>query len=146
MSRPTARRRDRHGRGVRGPLAPPHVPLVESPSHRFDGMVLDAVEHVEHRWRRELAGVEFAVEEVPAPDERRTVTEEIESAGVALARLMPAENGAPPRIVVYRRPLELRAHDREDLEDLIHDIVVEQIASYLGLDPGVVDPGFDGDG
>jgi predicted Zn-dependent protease with MMP-like domain len=117
--------------------------LVESPSHRFDGMVLDAIEHVEPRWRHQLAAVEFAVEDVPAAAERRSVAEEIVSAGVPLARLLPAEHGEPPRIVVYRRPLELRARDREDLEDLVHDIVVEQIAHFLGLDPGVVDPGWD---
>lgn len=145
MNRPPQRRRDRHGRGARGPLAPPHVPLVESPSHRFDGMVLDAIEHVEPRWRDELAGVEFAVEDVPGPAEHRSVAEEIESAGVPLARLLRGEAGRPPRIVVYRRPLELRARDREDLEDLIHDIVVEQIAHFLGLDPGVVDPGWEDD-
>ena len=138
------RRRDRHGRGLRGPLAPPHVPLVESPSHRFDGMVLDAVEHVENRWRRELAGVEFAVEDVPSPPGRE-VSDEIQSAGVPLARLLPAGAGRPARIVVFRRPLELRAHDRDDLEDLLHDIVVEQVASFLGLDPSVVDPGWDED-
>lgn len=119
------------------------MPLVESPTHRFDGLVLDAVEHVEGRWHQQLAEVEFAVEEVPADAESRPIAEEIESAGVPLARLLPAANGSPPRIVVYRRPVELRAHDREDLEDLIHDIVVEQISRYLGLDPSVVDPGWD---
>lgn len=143
--RPHSGRRDRHGRGLRGPLAPPHVPLVESPSHRFDGMVLDAVEHVEHRWHSQLAGVEFAVEEVPSPPGAREVSDEIQSAGVPLARLLPAAAGRPARIVVFRRPLELRARDREDLEDLLHDIVVEQVASYLGLDPAVVDPGWEDD-
>ncbi len=108
-------------------------------------MVLDAIEHVEPRWHDQLAAVEFAVEDVPAPQESRTVSDEIESAGVPLARILPAERGQPPRIVVYRRPLELRARDREDLEDLIHDIVVEQIAHFLGLEPGVVDPGWDPD-
>jgi predicted Zn-dependent protease with MMP-like domain len=48
-------------------------------------------------------------------------------------------------IVLYRKPIELRARGVEDLEDLVHDIVVHVIANYLGLDPGVVDPGFDGE-
>jgi predicted Zn-dependent protease with MMP-like domain len=134
-------RRDRRGRGARGPLAPAHVPLVQSPGQRFDTVVLDAVEHVEQRWRRELRGVDFAVEDVPAVDERSGFDDEIESAGVPLARLLPATGGRPARIVIYRRPLELRAADEEDLEDLVHDIVVEEVAHFLGLDPEVVDPG-----
>jgi predicted Zn-dependent protease with MMP-like domain len=47
--------------------------------------------------------------------------------------------------VIYRRPLELRALDRDDLEDLVHDIVVEEVARFLGLDPETVDPGFGGE-
>ena len=139
------RRRDRHGRGPRGPLAPAHVPIAESGSRRFDGIVLDAVEHVETRWREQLKGVDFAVEDVPPMEPGLAVDDEIESAGVPLARLLPGAGTHPPRIVLYRRPLELRAVDRDDLEDLVHDIVVEEVAQFLGLAPETVDPGYGGE-
>jgi predicted Zn-dependent protease with MMP-like domain len=42
--------------------------------------------------------------------------------------------------VVYRRPLEARASDRADLGELIHEVVVDQVAQLLGLDPDVIDP------
>jgi predicted Zn-dependent protease with MMP-like domain len=138
------RRRDRRGRGPRGPLAPRQVPISESPAQRFDNIVLDAVEHVEVRWREQLRELDFAVEEVPPP-EIGQVEDEIASAGVPLARLLPAAGGQPARVVVYRRPLELRAVDRDDLEDLVHDIVVEEVAHFLGLDPETVDPGYGGE-
>ena len=145
-SRRPGRHRDRRGRGARGPLAPAHVPLVESPSQRFDNIVLDAVEHVERRWRDQLKMVDFAVEEVPTVDVGLVLDDEIEAAGVPLARLYPAGADHPARIVLYRRPLELRAMDREDLEDLVHDIVVDEVARFLGLAPEVVDPdGFQED-
>jgi len=145
MSRVPRRRRDRRGRGARGPLAPARVPLVVSPGQRFDDLVLDAVEHVEERWRDQLKGVDFAVEDVPPLDGVGPIDDQIESAGVPLARLLPGGRGSPPRIVLYRRPLELRAMDREDLEDLVHDVVVEEVAHFLGLDPETVDPGYGGD-
>jgi len=137
------RRRDRRGRGARGPLAPAHVPLVDSPTERFDGIVLDAVEHVEARWHDRLAALDFAVEEVPpvqGADPHGDWEDEISSAGVPLARLLGAGPGRRAWIVIYRRPLELRALDREDLEDLVHDIVVEEVAHFLGMDPAEVDP------
>jgi hypothetical protein len=28
-----------------------------------------------------------------------------------------------------------------DLADLVHDVLVEQVANYLGLDPGVIEGG-----
>ena len=41
--------------------------------------------------------------------------------------------------MVYRRPLEVRARDGADLADLVHEVLVEQVAAYLNLDPDVVD-------
>jgi predicted Zn-dependent protease with MMP-like domain len=130
-------RRDRHGRGLRGRLVPASVPLARTRAEVFDDLVLDTVESLERRYARELAGVEFAVEEVP-PDLNVYDTDVLEDGEVPLARLLPGRPGrtnTPPRIVLYRRPLEFRAVDRDDLADLVHDVIVEQVANLLGIDP-----------
>jgi Zincin-like metallopeptidase len=155
VARP-AGRRDRRGRGLRGRLVPPEVPLSRSRAQQFDDLVLDVVEHLEGRWAAKLESVEFAVEDVPAvpdgpPESVVYGTDVVEDGAVPLARLLPAGTGGsdaggrptPPRIVVYRRPLEVRAVDRTDLADLVHDVVVEQVANLLGLDPDDVDPPAD---
>jgi predicted Zn-dependent protease with MMP-like domain len=41
--------------------------------------------------------------------------------------------------VLYRRPLEFRAVDRDDLADLVHNVVIEQVANLLGVDPDDLD-------
>jgi predicted Zn-dependent protease with MMP-like domain len=138
-------RRDRHGRGARGPLAPRGVPISASAADRFDRIASEAVEHVEHRWRAELANVEFAVDLVPSADldtSSRAMDGAIESGGVLLAAIVPPRGPEKAHIVLYRKPIELRARDLDDLEDLVHDIVVHVIANFLGLDPETVDPGF----
>ena len=130
-------RRDRHGRGLRGRLVPASVPLARTRAEIFDDLVLDTVESLERGYSRELAGVEFAVEEVP-PDLNVYDTDVLEDGEVPLARLLPGRPGevdVPARIVLYRRPLEFRAMDRDDLADLVHDVIVEQVANLLGLDP-----------
>lgn len=140
------RRRDRHGRGLRGPLVPAGVPLARTRSEQFDDLVLDAVEHLEGRWGSELAAVEFAVDEVPGLGPEAEPGEELAGEdGVPLARLVAGDGRTPSRIVVYRRPVEARAPDRGELADLVHDVIVEQVARLLGLDPEVVDPPYDGD-
>jgi predicted Zn-dependent protease with MMP-like domain len=136
-------RRDRHGRGPRGGLAPTGVPIAATPADRFDRLASHAIEHVERRWREQLADVEFAVDLVPPADLGEPAEGSIESGGVLLAQIIPAVGRQKAHIVLYRKPLELRARDSEDLEDLLHDIVVHVIANFLGLDPGVVDPGFE---
>ncbi|MEV0591232.1 metallopeptidase family protein [Nonomuraea cavernae] len=136
------RRRDRHGRGLRGPLAPSHVPLARSRSERFDDLVLDAVDRLRPQWGRQLSVVEFAVEEVPPLSELgdgpRIGTEPI-----PFGRAAAATGAEPASVVIYRRPLEARARDRETLGALVHDTVVEQVAALLGLSPETVDPGYD---
>jgi predicted Zn-dependent protease with MMP-like domain len=140
-SRP--RRRDRHGRGLRGRLVPPGVPLYRSRSQQFDDIVLEAVARLEPRWETELSDVEFAVQEVPDCD---IADEE----GVPLARIVrgspdssdPASPATGPRIVLFRRPLLARAEDEDELSELVFDVVVEEFAEILGVDPEIIDPGY----
>jgi predicted Zn-dependent protease with MMP-like domain len=139
------RRRDRRGRGLRGRLVPPGVPLYRTRAQQFDDMVLDAVARLEPRWETELAGVEFAVQEVPDADELAD-----DSGPLPLARVVPglpdpqnsAHPATPSRIVVYRRPLMARAEGDDELSELIFEVVVEEFAQVLGLDPETIDPGY----
>ncbi len=56
----------------------------------------------------------------------------------------PARPATPARIIVYRRPLMARAENDGELSDLVFDVVVEEFAGFLGLDPDSVDPGYRG--
>ena len=107
----------------------------------FADLVLDAVERLERRWRKELAAVEFAVEQVPpAP-----AAAQVHGRRVALARVHPGGAGRPARVVLYRRPIENRAKAPAELAALVHDVVVESVADLLGLTPEQVDPLYDRD-
>jgi predicted Zn-dependent protease with MMP-like domain len=144
------RRRDRHGRGLRGPLAPAGSPLYRSRSERFDDLVLAAVAQLEPRWEAELAGVEFAVEEVPSDDLPADNLAADEADPIPLARLDPPwpqtgdpdRPARPARIVLYRRPLLARADAEDELSDLVLDVVIEEFAKLLGIDPQAIDPGY----
>ena len=131
------RRRDRRGRGPRGPLLPAGVPAFRTRAERFDHLVLLAVARLEKRWAQQLDGTEFAVEDVPPSNPAPW-----EHGGVPLGRYFPADVGLSARIVVYRRPVETRAMDLADLEDLVRDVVVEQVAHLLARSPDEVDPEY----
>ena len=124
---------------MRGPLAPAEAPISRTRAERFDELVRDEAHRLEQRWSRQLAGVEFAVEEVPLVDPHA-----LEPDAVPLSRLVPAEDGRAPRIVVYRRPIEARGgEDERDRARLIRDVVVEEVAELLGLSPESIDPTYD---
>ena len=69
---------------------------------------------------------------------------------VPLSRLIPAgvdRRGAATRarLVLFRRPLELRAKDPEDLIDLLHEVLVARWPPIWGSDPDVIEPALPGD-
>ncbi len=109
--------------------------------------MIEALEPIEARWHSELTKLDVAVDDVP--DVRRTARPGhndavLHDGEIPLSRLVPAgvdRAGMPTRarVVIYRRPLEARAKDPADLADLVHDVLVEQIAAYLGIEPDVIE-------
>lgn len=133
------RRRDRHGRGLRGPLLAPTLPGWRSRAEQFDELVIAAAERLERRLPKQLAELEFAVEEVPPSDPSPW-----ERDAVALARYFPANPaaGLRDRIVVYRRPVLARCEGPEDLGGLVREILAEQVGAMLGRAPEEIDPDY----
>lgn len=134
------RRRDRHGRGQRGPLLPPSLPAWRTRAEQFDELVIAAARDLATRWPQ-VKEIQFAVEEVPpsdpAPWER----------SVVLGRGFTAEPraGLPARVIIYRRPVASRVVGSQAgpaaLAELVRQVVVEQVALMLGRRPEEIDPG-----
>ncbi len=95
----------------------------------------DEVRRLAQRWSKELAGVEFAVEDVPAVN------------GATQVPLGRVEPGPPTRIIIHRRPVEARGGtaDERELARLVRDVIIEEVADLLGLSPESIDPSYDGD-
>lgn len=138
------RRRDRRGRGLRGPAVLPltwpstehRPPRPRSRREVFDRIMLDVVTDIDERWSEHLGLVEYAVEDTPQ------LPDDWDSGRVPLSSLVRGSGTTPTRLVVFRRPLEHRAADRADLEAIILTVVVEQVAELLGIEPSAVDPRY----
>ena len=133
------RRRDRHGRGMRGPgVLPvdPGTPAGRTAGKRFDEIALGIVQEIDERWSARLGLIEYAVEDAPqVPDDWHPET-------VPLSSLVRGVRGEPTRIVLFRRPIEHRCETRTDLSALVLTVVVEQVAELLGIEPELVDPRY----
>lgn len=136
------RRRDRHGRGIRGPLAVRNSltgtvvqpPLPPSRQELFDGAVREAIERVTTRCPRALSGVWVGIEEVPYLETAWSGDH------VPLAAAVSPTPDARGRVVLYRRPLEHRAVSRTGLQILIFRTLVEQLSALTGLSADEIDP------
>ena len=117
--------------------------------------VLEAYEPIERRWQQRLTGLDIAVDEIPRiqprdPQNVQWPPEVVADGPIPLARLIPAGvdvrgEATRARIVLFRKPIERRAKDSVDLTDLLHEILVAQVATYLGVEPSVIDPSLDDD-
>jgi len=144
-------RRDRRGRGARGPrslpgpLSPDGVLVRPAPARAFDDVVRTAVERLRAHLPGELDAVQFGVEETPVlPDDWTGAvplgTHVSGALGGAVGRSASAGRGPAARVVVYRLPLAQRARGRTETAALVLDVLVEEVAELLGRDPEDVDP------
>lgn len=136
------RRRDRHGRGLRGPLALPNpftgapVPLPHRPrkAEFFTACVRAALARIGESCPQALVGIDIGVEDVP------TAAGPWSRDRVPLAAAMAPEPPRNGQIVLYRRPLEHRAHSRKGLRILVYRTIVEQLSALTGLSVNEIDP------
>ena len=112
-----------------------HLPGHRTRRERFDDLVADAGAALTERFPRRLAHLQVLVEEVPSADPAPW-----EEAEVVLGRAVPGTREHPPRVIVYRRPLETRCVTATELEMLVRQVLSEQIGSLLSIAPEDVDP------
>lgn len=100
-----------------------------SRSARFDEAVLDAVAAFEQRYATTLMELEVATEDVPPTDPSPW------EGRVVMGRLFPATGHTKARVVLYRRPIEAAAGSTAHIPLVIGEVVTEQLAAMLGIDP-----------
>lgn len=134
-------RRDRHGRGLRGPLSLPNEftdARIRGPQQSrgpdfFADCIRSSVARLQRCCPRALTGVDLGFEDIPPAVPGW-------SGRVPLAAATTAGPQAGARLVLYRRPLEHRAQGRRDLARLVHRTVVEQLSALTGIPTEEIDP------
>ncbi len=127
------RSRDRHGRGIRGPLALPHtwsarpVPLRRpSRSDFFTDCVTDAMAAIAAVNPTALDGILVGVEDVPQWSPTWSADR------VPMSAALEGTATSKAQVVLYERPLEHRASSRAQLRRLVYRTIVEQLSALTG--------------
>lgn len=119
-----------------GPLSPRADELLPTRRDEFDELVLSLVDRLVGRLGEQLSDVEFGTEDVPhVADEWREP--------VPLGSVLRATADSPARIVIFRRPIEVRVKTRVERVVLVHEQLIASVAELLGRDPAEFD-GLDG--
>jgi hypothetical protein len=119
--------RNRHGRGARGPVTGPHLPMLHNRIDLFELTVASTADYLKGLWPSDLADVRFEVAAAPAT---ALGDEEVER-----WRVDPATR----RIILFRVPIQRlsRLHRNDELHRrlLVESCVFRAGAELLGKDP-----------
>ncbi|QQY15134.1 metallopeptidase family protein [Cutibacterium avidum] len=137
-----SKRRNRHGRGPRGPVVLPRAHggridrIDPTNAEFFTACLAEAVRQVQGSCPGVLDNVVVGAEDVP------TMPDWTEGR-VPLSSAVDGTDDSPARVVIYRRPLELRTASRRGLAILVHRTLVEQLSALTGLPVEEIDPSID---
>ena len=144
-------RRDRHGRGIRGPLMPTKIPRYRRRPELFDAAVLEAYAPIQQQFTVELESLDIAVDTIPRMrlnmDWDSFPPEVVVDGPVPLGRIIQAGidiHGYPTRarIVIFRMPIEQRVQGAKERQELLTIVLTQLVAQYLGITPEDIDPHF----
>lgn len=129
---------DRHARYRHRPADPRRRPTdgyrADTPA-RFDRIVEQALQSLPRPILEHLQQVELLILDVPPAhtdggrDDARSLA--------AYQTPVGGQRGTQrrrDRLVLYRRPVELRSRTAHELRAIIHDVVLREVAHHLGID------------
>lgn len=106
----------------------------------FENKVRDVVEQIPDRFRKRMKNVQITVENEPS---REMLENQNLSSGQTLFGLyrgVPLTDRGhhtpmtPDRIFIFKRPIERAAENRKELDTIIEDTVLHEIAHFFGMD------------
>lgn len=137
---PSGPRRNRHGRGRRGPLIPMHLPAYRNRPERFDDAVMASAQRLAERWESRMIKIDFLIEPVPSD----ALLAQAEGAGervpLSCSRTATAHDRA--QVTIFRLPLEQLASSPVELVDLVHQCVVHEVSELWMIPVSEVDPDY----
>lgn len=99
---------------------------------------MESAQRLERLWGDRIQDVQIIVQEIPTGLEDMTT----DALRGLLGTSAPAAGKHPATITVYRHPIEMAAKGYVAPNELVHDVVVEQMAELLGMTPEAVDPAY----
>lgn len=129
------RRRDRHGRGIRGLVVHRSVPAWRSRAQKFDDIIAWDLGTFRHHLGERMDRFDVAVIDVPHSDPAPWED------GIPLGRVIPLDgpNKIEARIIFYRMPILQAARRQAHPRMFIHRVVTNHLASALGEHPEDID-------
>ena len=109
----------------------------------FEELVTEALSSLPEKFREKMENIAVVVEDYPS----RKLLAEVKISSpyglLGLYRGIPYPrrgiwyaNVLPDKIIIFKRPIEVRCGNREEIKEIVRRVVIHEIGHYFGLGEG----------
>jgi predicted Zn-dependent protease with MMP-like domain len=106
----------------------------------FEGLVAEAISSLPENFKEKMENIAIAIEDFPSQELLIEMKIKSPYSLLGLYRGVPYprrgiwyRNVLPDKIVIFKKPIEVRCRNREDIKESVRRVVIHEIGHYFGL-------------
>jgi len=106
----------------------------------FEELVTEAISTLPEKFRERMENIAIVIEDLPSQELLREMKIRSPYGLLGLYRGVPYsrrgiwyKNVLPDKIIIFKKPIEIRCKNKEDIKESVRKVVIHEIGHYFGL-------------
>jgi len=106
----------------------------------FEELVKEAVNSLPEKFKKKMENIAVVIEDLPSQELLMEMKIKSPYGLLGLYRGVPYprrgiwyRNVLPDKIIIFKRPIEVRCRNKEDIKESVRRVVIHEIGHYFGL-------------
>jgi predicted Zn-dependent protease with MMP-like domain len=106
----------------------------------FEGLVAEAINSLPENFKEKMENIAIVIEDLPSQELLIEMKIKSPYGLLGLYRGVPYprrgiwyRNVLPDKIIIFKKPIEVRCRNREDIKESVRRVVIHEIGHYFGL-------------
>jgi predicted Zn-dependent protease with MMP-like domain len=106
----------------------------------FEELVAEAINSLPEKFKKKMENIVVVIESLPSQELLREMKIKSPYGLLGLYRGVPYprrgiwyRNVMPDKIIIFKKPIEVRCRNKEDIKESVRRVVVHEIGHYFGL-------------
>jgi predicted Zn-dependent protease with MMP-like domain len=106
----------------------------------FEELISEAVNNLPENFKEKMENIAIAIEDLPSQELLIEMKIKSPYGLLGLYRGVPYprrgiwyRNVLPDKIIIFKKPIEVRCRNREDIKESVRKVVIHEIGHYFGL-------------
>lgn len=106
----------------------------------FEELVTEAISSLPEKFRERMENIAVVIEDLPSQELLREMKIRSPYGLLGLYRGVPYSrrgfwyrNVLPDKIIIFKKPIEIRCRNKEEIKESVRKVVIHEIGHYFGL-------------